>query len=628
MAVVSFNSNPASRTVQRSLSAITDNLRRVSERLSSGLRINRASDDAAGLAVSSSLDAATRIYSQGIRNANDAISALNIADGGLGEMSSMLTRMKELATQSSNGTLSSTQRKSLDREAQALASEFERLQSTTTFNGIRLIANNMTSSDIQLGYGRFSNLNINLGIYGTSSTTTGSSGSTVSQIIPGPTVYTGTTSTYGVGDFNGDGLDDVVTANNSTGTLLVSPSNGSYFDPFQGLSTSYTGSAVAIATGDFNNDGVDDFVLGLSNGDIAVYQSLGGGGFNNIQLLSVGALSGVKPLVSDMNGDGFLDIVFAKGTQLVTLVNANDGTFVDVTSSKSASSTITSIAAGEFNGDGDRDIVVSAGSALQLFSGMGNGDYSAISTLGVSGSLVANAGDINGDGKDDLVSTWGSSLRSLAGNGAGGFSIMGSTSVTSPTDLATGDYDGDGILDVAVVENYQFVNMMRGDGNGGFNSDASTTPLDFGSAFLMRTGDFNGDGLMDAFVTDGNKIAAFWAEIEQTSPTTTTTVALDSFSLLSAASARIAMGVLDAAMDKVTATRGMIGSSLSRIGSAMGTLQSSRDNSAAASSRIKDADIGAESANYVRLSLLQQTGAALLAQANQIPNLALILLRQ
>jgi len=110
VAAVSLNSNLAALRAKRALNASTAELSSNLERLSSGKRINHASDDAAGLAVSSTLNATARIHTQAARNVNDGISFLNVADGATSALKDILFRLRELSTQSSNGTLSNPQR--------------------------------------------------------------------------------------------------------------------------------------------------------------------------------------------------------------------------------------------------------------------------------------------------------------------------------------------------------------------------------------------------------------------------------------------------------------------------------------------------------------------------------------
>ena len=118
MAALSLNSNLAALRAKRSLNASSAELSSNLERLSSGKRINHASDDAAGLAVSSTLNATARIHTQAARNVNDGISFLNVADGATSALKDILFRMRELSTQSSNGTFSNAQRQSIDKESQ------------------------------------------------------------------------------------------------------------------------------------------------------------------------------------------------------------------------------------------------------------------------------------------------------------------------------------------------------------------------------------------------------------------------------------------------------------------------------------------------------------------------------
>jgi flagellin len=114
-------------------------LQQAYERLSSGLRINRAKDDAAGLAIAESLKADARVAAVGIRNANDGISIIAITDGAVSQITNILNRLSELAQTSANGTYSNGQRSALQLEFSALMSEVERIAVTTEFNGVKLL---------------------------------------------------------------------------------------------------------------------------------------------------------------------------------------------------------------------------------------------------------------------------------------------------------------------------------------------------------------------------------------------------------------------------------------------------------------------------------------------------------
>ena len=138
MALV-INTNIASVTAQRHLTESRADMEQSMERLSSGKRINSAMDDAAGLTIAHSLDAKVSSLNMAARNANDAISLINLAEGALDEVTTMLIRMRELAVQSINGTYASADRTNLNSEFDALATEITRISDNTFFNGIRVI---------------------------------------------------------------------------------------------------------------------------------------------------------------------------------------------------------------------------------------------------------------------------------------------------------------------------------------------------------------------------------------------------------------------------------------------------------------------------------------------------------
>lgn len=137
---ITIGSNISSLKAQRQLTKSTSSLSSTYSKLSSGMRINKASDDAAGLAIADSLKADQKIASVAIRNANDGISSIAIADGALSQVSDVLTRLAELAEQSANGVYSTDQRSALQNEFSALGSEIQRIALTTEFNGVKLLS--------------------------------------------------------------------------------------------------------------------------------------------------------------------------------------------------------------------------------------------------------------------------------------------------------------------------------------------------------------------------------------------------------------------------------------------------------------------------------------------------------
>ena len=147
------NTNIASINAQRNLEMISGRLSSSYRRLSTGLRITTAADDAAGLAISERLRSQIRSLTQAKRNANDGISLVQTAEGALSETSSILIRMRELAIQAANGSVSASDRDTLDEEFGALVNEINRIASSTEFNQIKLLDGSSSSLSFQVGFG-------------------------------------------------------------------------------------------------------------------------------------------------------------------------------------------------------------------------------------------------------------------------------------------------------------------------------------------------------------------------------------------------------------------------------------------------------------------------------------------
>lgn len=151
MSTINIRTNIPSLLSQRNLNESSARLNTAYERLSSGLRINRARDDAAGLAIAEALKADARVATVAIRNASDGISIISIADQAIGQIANVLSRLAELAQQSANGVYANTQRSALANEFVALMSEIERIAYTTEFNGLKLLSGG-SSVIFQVGF--------------------------------------------------------------------------------------------------------------------------------------------------------------------------------------------------------------------------------------------------------------------------------------------------------------------------------------------------------------------------------------------------------------------------------------------------------------------------------------------
>ncbi len=189
---INIRTNLPSLIAQRNVDQSSERLKTSYARLASGLRINRASDDAAGLAIAEGLKAESAIATVAIRNANDGISVVSIADQAIGEIGATLNRLAELSEQSANGTYSNVQRSAMQNEFTALSSEIERIATTTKFNGLNLLSGGQ-SIMFQVGFdgGSLSRLTydnvdttlqaIGLAAAGQSTATYSISGATVSE---------------------------------------------------------------------------------------------------------------------------------------------------------------------------------------------------------------------------------------------------------------------------------------------------------------------------------------------------------------------------------------------------------------------------------------------------------------
>lgn len=154
---LTINTNVSSLNAQRNLSSTQSSLSVSLQRLSSGLRINSAKDDAAGLAISERIQSQVRGFNVAIRNANDAISLMQVADGGAEQISNNLQRMRELAVQAANGTLNSGDRANLQTEFAALGKEISRLSQATKFNNVALVNSAASTFTFQVGAGTTTN---------------------------------------------------------------------------------------------------------------------------------------------------------------------------------------------------------------------------------------------------------------------------------------------------------------------------------------------------------------------------------------------------------------------------------------------------------------------------------------
>ena len=259
---LSILNNPASLVAQNELGITSSNLQKTLFQLSSGSRINSGADDAAGLAIADGLQANIAALTQSSRNANDGVGQLQVADGALAQVTSLLDRAVTLATESANGTVSNTQRTALDTEYTAIKAEIDRIGSTTTYNGTQVFTANPdtlflsdsgVSSTIQVTTGTLSASGL---LGGSAHATLAFSGApaTGDQITIGGTQYTFETAANFTGTTANqvliDGSTDPVAALENTLQNLVAAVNGG-----PGAGTLYGAGTVANANATASTQG-------------------------------------------------------------------------------------------------------------------------------------------------------------------------------------------------------------------------------------------------------------------------------------------------------------------------------------------------------------------------------------
>jgi flagellin-like hook-associated protein FlgL len=636
--LLSFRTNIAALRVSRRLSQTVDENFTISRKLSSGQRINTAADDAAGLSIASSLRADVRIYQQALKNINDGISSLRIAQGSLEELSEITNRKSELAEQAANGTYSNRQRLALDKEARSLTDEYNRILQTSSFNQISLFGTDMIEEGlfIQAGYGYQGIIGLSIGKELSQRFSDGTYQS-------GPAINTGGSITFDViaADMNGDGITDLITNDNGASTAGIQLGNGD--GTFGSRATFATsGGGVDVAIGDINNDGFLDVVSaedgqngglgleGISPDFVTIGFGNGAGGFQSTsQINMAGDLERIT--LADINGDGNLDILASGGSvsDLRLFYNNGGGIF-------SSSQTINigggvrprEIAVGDFNNDGLQDMAVALdlANSVPVYLQNQNGTFTRNNISTGQSSYGIASSDLNNDGNLDLLVTYSGAgqFAPLMNQGNGSFSIGTPVAVgANPRSIAAIDVNGDSFID-AVTGNVagNSISVALGGGNGTFQSANSfagaASPRNIGYA------DINGDGVPEIVTANsgGGTVGVFNAVNNNYSPLITP------FDLRTQIAARSSFVGIQSLRQRISKELGSIGAFENRLEIAFANLRTSSENYSRAESRISDVDMAETTADLVSNSIRQQTASRTLNQALKSPELALILLNQ
>jgi flagellin len=501
-----INYNQASLSAQRSLGSTQGQFASAIERLSSGLRINRASDDSAGLAVSEKLKNQVRGLNQAQRNAQDAVSLLQTAEGALNETHSLLARMRELAVQSANDTLSNNDRAHLQNEVNQLVSEIDRIAASTQYNKIALL--NKDSA---------------------------------------VTLHN-----------SGDALQFHIGAN----TNLVSGA----------ASTSSGDNALQFSIGAARSQDLGDVKLLSELGVTGSIEKTFTVGVSTIKYNpSVDTVFDVRDAINDASGTSGVT-ASVTGGKLVLASNASFTITGDTGNLVSALGLPAAGATGSISGSSTVADVTGATGSFYIDDNIGTP-----ATVNYSGTMTLDA----------LASAMQTALRA--------------TSETTATVTVVGGA-------------FQFQNVVS---NNVILDPA--TPTEFGITSPLLVGTTTASTMVTIRNTASSSTLTGVTSISSSTDGT-----LD---VASQTSANASISLLDAAIEDVSTSRGQIGSMQNRLESVINSLGVASENTAAANSRIRDADVAQAVSEMTRTQILQQATMAVLAQANQSPQSVLQLLK-
>lgn len=434
---LAVNTNLLALNGQRNLNRSAQGVSSALQRLSSGLRINSAKDDAAGLAISSRMTSQVRGLNQAIRNANDGISVAQVAEGALQEVTNSLQRMRELAVQSANDTNSSSDRASLQAEVTQLQNEVTRIASTTEFNGTKVLDGSFTNAKFQVGFRANQTINISIGntaantignnsVTGDSADTTGINSAVAAAANvnggSGSTVTTKNRVTAQTLTISGNlGQDTVAVALGETASDIATGIND------KTSTTGVTATAKTVATLSSISTGATTFKLAGDSGTLV-----------SISAATTGSGTGLDPLVQAINdASSTTGITAERSGDSITLTNSNGADIAIQDVLIAGTGTLA------FTGDNSDATPQTLGTDTSTDSSVVGGTITLASekSFSVSSSVAASAGSLVAAGASTAV---GSSLSKVSD-----VNIGTQTGANSALDVI------DGAL--------SFVNSVRGD---------------------------------------------------------------------------------------------------------------------------------------------------------------------
>lgn len=577
-----INTNVQSLNSQRQLVKSGQEMSTAMERLSSGKRINKAGDDAAGLAIANRMTSQIRGLDQAVRNANDGVSLVQTAEGALDETTSILQRMRELSIQSANGIYSDDDRATLDAEVQQLKSEIDRIADTTTFNGQTLLDGSLASIDLQVG--SQANETIELSVTGTNTERLGA----------------------GVGgDIVGFEMDIAVISTLSFANVRV---NNQQVGNLSTLSFSQISSGGLQGILDEMNDSVSNV-----NFDALVDFTATG---NGTGILRGGSVLTISAQMMDGTLQTFNITDTGSMAELAEKITTATGGLLTAGLTDEDKLTIESTDVAQITLDSGNAVYA----ALGISSATGVGDVESARLLLSS----KDSSDITIDGGSSATAISSTALINALGLNTRfeGGDISG-VSGTAVAQLAEGDFKindvtigafSDATISAAIiainqssVETGVVASQNSTTGVLTLNSvDASEIQIDFADAVDSSTS-LNG--------------------IRETNNSTASGKNISNVDIKTAAGAQSAIEVIDSALEQINASRAQMGAVNNRLNHTISNLMNVAENTSSARSRIMDADFASETSKLSRAQVLQQASQAMLAQANSAPQQVLQLLQ-
>jgi len=610
-----INTNIASLNAQRNLNSSQAAQAQAIQRLSSGLRINSAKDDAAGLAISDRFTTQIRGLTQASRNANDGISLAQTAEGALSQVGDNLQRIRELALQSANATNSSSDRAALNSEVTQLLAEVSRVATQTQFNGLNLLDGTFSAAQFQVGAN--ANQIISVSVAGATTDSLGSYGGTGAAVVPANAfsatngiVINGTT----IGASTSRATQSPGFTAGSAAAKAASINSASSVTGVNAVATTSVVGAVPIAGSNLNAG--DLSINGIALGAIPSSTTASSQGQTVASAVNaITAQTGVEATY-DTN-TGALTLTSSEGRD-ITLTAASAAAATRVANGTGLTSTVGGTAA--VAGTDTLTFAAAAvtgntatinGVVFTFSTAVASGTYTVASatavTVGVGGSATAttSATDLNGA----IAAAKANALTSTALTPVTATNAVATAVLLTDTRAGTAATVGRTVSasTATVVQNVTGTDFVTGGG--------ALTKTNGGSITLSSSNSFTLTGVGTGLVDGG--FSALTVGLSKLS-----SVAVDTLS-----HATSAISIVDAALAQINSQRAALGAYQNRFQSTVANLTTTSENLSAARSRILDTDFASETANLTRANVLQQAGVAVLAQANALPNSVLALLR-